>query len=188
MSPYSDIVYIYIDGNKCLCHYQRLLNLRRSANDNPRPRSLRRWHIITHETCRAQVQLFKFLLMAKLLILHCTKVCDVLAWFKYILVFTHVDVIHRNRLAVNDGHRHRHRASSTHRWPSHHQSIAGLRRSTLLLTAQKRYVCLTSAKNTIKYTEKIVHHTNLLAIWSLMSRPAWYMRCFDGLAFRSIHG
>ena len=92
---------------------------------------------------------------------------------------------HRNRLAVIDGHRHRHRASSTHRWPSHHQSIAGLRRSTLLLTAQKRYVCLTSAKNTIKYTEKIVHHTNLLAIWSLMSRPAWYMRCFDGLAFRS---
>ena len=51
------------------------------------------------ETCRAQVKLFKFLLKAKLWILHCTKLCDdinfaiVLAWFKYILVFTHVDVI-----------------------------------------------------------------------------------------------
>ena len=46
-----------------------------------------------------QVQLFKFLLNIKLSILHCTKFCNdincaiVLAWFKHILVFTHVDVI-----------------------------------------------------------------------------------------------
>ena len=42
---------------------------------------------------------FKFLLKIKLFILHCTQFCDdincsiVLAWFKHILVFTHVDVI-----------------------------------------------------------------------------------------------
>ena len=46
-----------------------------------------------------QVQLFKFLLKIKLSILHSTKFCNaikcaiVLAWFKHILVFTHVDMI-----------------------------------------------------------------------------------------------
>ena len=101
MSPYSDIAYIHIDGNKCLCHYESVTEFtkkcqRQSKATVPPPMT---FLIITHETCHVQVQLFKFLLKAKLFILHCTKFCDdincaiVLAWFKYILVFTHVDVI-----------------------------------------------------------------------------------------------
>jgi len=32
MSPYSDIAYIHINGNKWLCHYERLVNFTELTN------------------------------------------------------------------------------------------------------------------------------------------------------------